>query len=270
MAADVTAQLGEVLPNVFRGIDLTGVFLNGVLGGTIARQRRFDLVGFAILAIVSALGGGMLRDTLLQVGTPVALTDPYYLATALAGAAVAFFVPLKGRWWTRTFLVADGIVLGCWSATGATKALAAGLGVLPAILLGVTTAVGGGMIRDVAVGQVPAVFGGNTLYATPAVFACLVTIPLHSQGLDNLGMLAAIIVGAGVSILAHWRQWRLPDPDSVHLPVKWPNRRRQPGGAGADDAAPAADDAAPAPPADDAAPPGGVRRWWRRRLGDTR
>ncbi|WP_448073148.1 trimeric intracellular cation channel family protein [Georgenia yuyongxinii] len=265
----MTAQLGEVLPSVFRGIDLTGVFLNGVLGGTIARQRRFDLVGFAILAIISALGGGMLRDTLLQAGPPVALTDPYYLATALAGAVVAFFVPLKGRWWNRTFVVADGVVLGAWAATGATKALAAGLGVLPAILLGVTTAVGGGMIRDVAVGQVPAIFGGNTLYATSAVFACLATIPLYFEGLEDLGMLAGIVVGAGVSILAHWRQWKLPDPDAVHLSAAWPSRRRRPSENDGDAGGAATDDGDG--DATDGVRPSALQRWWRRHLpGDTR
>lgn len=230
MAADVTGQLGDLLPDVFRAIDLTGVLLNGVLGGTIARQRRFDLVGFAILAIVSGLGGGMLRDTLLQAGPPVALTDPYYLGTALVGAVVAFFVPLGGRWWSRFFLVADGVALGCWAATGAAKALAAGLGVLPAVLLGVTTAVGGGMIRDVVVGQVPTIFGGNTLYATSAVFASLAMIALYSEGQETAGMVTGIVVGAGLSILAHWRRWTLPDAEAVRLPVPRLRWRRHPRG----------------------------------------
>ncbi|MPV37526.1 trimeric intracellular cation channel family protein [Georgenia subflava] len=205
------AEIESVLPELFRGIDLAGVFLNGVLGGIIARRRRFDAVGFALLAIVSALGGGMLRDTLLQAGTPVALTDPYYLGTALAGAAVAFVIRLDGTWWNRFFILADGMVLGCWAATGAAKTLSLGLGVLPAVLLGVTTAVGGGMIRDVAVGQVPAVFGGNTLYATSAIFASGALIAVDAAGEPELGMLAAIVVGAGLSVLARWRNWRLPE-----------------------------------------------------------
>jgi uncharacterized membrane protein YeiH len=225
VAVDVTAQLDVLLPDVFRALDLTGVFLNGVLGGTIARQRRFDLAGFVILAIVSALGGGMLRDTLLQAGTPVALTDPYYLGTALLGALVAFLVPLGGRWWSRTFLVGDALVLGCWAATGSTKALAAGLGILPAVMLGVITAVGGGMIRDVVVGRPPVIFGGNTLYATSAVFACLVVIAMDRVGEQTLGMGLAIVVGAGLSILAHWRQWSLPYAPSVQLPALRPRRR---------------------------------------------
>lgn len=225
------AELGDLLPGLFRTLDLVGVFLNGVLGGTIARQRRFDLVGFAILAIVSALGGGMLRDTLLQAGPPVALTDPLYLATALAGAAVAFVVRLEGRWWNRVYLVGDALVLGCWAATGTTKALASGLGALPAVLLGVTTAVGGGMIRDVVVGQVPTIFGGNTLYATSAVFASLATLALDSVGLESLGMLAAIVVGSGLSILARWRRWTLPDADVVRFRPRRGRHEEPPPGA---------------------------------------
>lgn len=225
MSADV-GPLGDLLPEVFRAIDLTGVFLNGVLGGTIARRRQFDIVGFGVLAIVSALGGGLLRDTLLQAGPPVALTDGAYLAVALVGAVVAFVVRLEGRWWNRTFILADAVVLGAWSATGTTKALAAGLGLLPAVLLGVTTAVGGGIIRDVVVGQVPAVFGGNTLYATPAILASLTMAGLAAQGQETAGMLAAIAVGAGLGVLARWRRWVLPHADAMRLP----GLRRHPNG----------------------------------------
>nr|WP_297428085.1 trimeric intracellular cation channel family protein [uncultured Actinotalea sp.] len=229
MDLDIGWLLRELVPGSLRALDLVGVFLNGVLGGTIARQRRFDLVGFAILAIVSALGGGILRDTLLQQGPPVALTDPWYLATALCGAVVAFVVRLEGRWWTRTYFVGDSLVLGCWAAVGAGRALEAELGVLPAVLLGVTTAVGGGMIRDVVVGQVPAVFGGNTLYATSAVIACLVLIPLHEAGFETAGVYASIAVGAGLSLLARRRRWTLPDADAVRLrplPRLRPRHRR--------------------------------------------
>jgi len=222
----VTDHVVEALPGIFRLIDLVGVLLNGVLGGIIARRKRFDLVGFSILAITSALGGGMLRDLMLQVGPPVALTDPLYLTTALLGAVVAFLLPLAGRWWNRLYVVGDALVLGCWAATGATKALSEGLGVLPAVLLGVMTAVGGGVIRDVVVGDVPTIFGGNTLYATSAVFASLAAIGLASVGQNTLGMLVAIVVGAGLSIVARRRGWKLPDAASVRLGSLWSAGRR--------------------------------------------
>ena len=70
--------LNNSLPEVFRAIDLMGVLLNGILGGKVARERNFDAVGFCILAIMTALAGGMIRDLLLttRTGAPVAITDP--------------------------------------------------------------------------------------------------------------------------------------------------------------------------------------------------
>ncbi len=202
--------LNQSLPDLFRFIDLTGVFLNGIIGGRLARQKRFDAVGFAVLAIMSALGGGMVRDTLLQAGPPVALTDPYYLGTALVGALIAFLWKLDSRLASRMIVVADGIVLGTWAATGAGKTLALGFGIMPAIMLGMITAVGGGMIRDVSAGNVPMVFGGNNLYATPAAVASVVMVVFSFQDLQMLGMLAATIVGSSFTVVAHWRKWQLP------------------------------------------------------------
>ena len=83
--------LNQSLPEVFRAIDLMGVLLNGILGGKVARERNFDAVGFCILAIMTALAGGMVRDMLLstRTGAPVAITDPYYLWFAILGALIA-------------------------------------------------------------------------------------------------------------------------------------------------------------------------------------
>jgi hypothetical protein len=87
------------LSELFRTVDLFGVFANAVLGGIIARTLRLDPIGFAILALLSGLGGGLIRDTLLQHGTPIALTDYGYVLTALGGGAVAFLLRIEGRTW---------------------------------------------------------------------------------------------------------------------------------------------------------------------------
>lgn len=210
-------SLNHSLPDLFRFIDLTGVFLNGIIGGRLARSKGFDAVGFAVLAIMSALGGGMVRDTLLQAGPPVALTDPYYLGTALAGALIAFLWRLDSTYAARAIVVADGIVLGTWAATGAVKTLSLGFGIMPAIMLGMITAVGGGMIRDVSAGNVPMVFGGNNLYATPAAVASIVMVIFFFYDLEMIGMLAATIVGSSFTVVAHWRKWQLPAHDDWTL-----------------------------------------------------
>jgi len=207
--AQITA-LGA-LPVTFRAIDLSGVLFNGILGALIARRKNFDLVGFVVLAILTATAGGILRDVMIQNGPPFALTDPYYLYAACAGAMIAWLVPFTSRPARRFLVVADALVLGVWAATGASKALANGLGVMPALLLGCLTAVGGSMIRDVSVGETPAVFGGNKLYAVPALIAALTDVAMVRAGFhESWGMLGAMLVGAGLCLLAYWRSWQLP------------------------------------------------------------
>jgi uncharacterized membrane protein YeiH len=199
------------ITETFRAIDLTGVFANAMLGGVLARAERLDPVGFAALAIMSGLGGGIIRDTLLQRGTPVALTDNAYILTALAGAAVTFLLRVEGRLWDRGFPFVDALALGCWASAGASKTLGFGLGWLPAVLLGVITAVGGGTLRDVVLRRIPAIFGGNTLYATSALLASGVMVVLYHFGRPSLGLVVSTVVGAGLTLLARWRGWQLPE-----------------------------------------------------------
>jgi uncharacterized membrane protein YeiH len=218
---------------VFDTVDLVGVLANGILGGAVARQLRLDPIGFIVLAVLSALGGGMIRDTLLQHGFPVALTNPAYLITAIIGATVAFFVRLDGVVAARVLLVADSLSLGCWAATGTAKALGVGLGWLPSVLLGLVTAVGGGMVRDIAVGRLPGIFGGNTLYATGAVIGAIEMVVLYELGLQSVGLGLSIVTSAVVSLIARRRGWRLPGPVELKLgslaEIRWsrPHRRQR-------------------------------------------
>lgn len=203
-----------VVTELLRGLDLSGVFANAVLGGVIARRAKLDPVGFAVLAVLSGLGGGLIRDTLLQHGTPVALTDYSYLLTAFAGATLAFLLRIEGRIWNSVWPVVDALALGCWAAAGAQKTLTVGLGWLAAILLGTITAVGGGAVRDIVLRQVPAILGGNTLYATCALVASSVLVLFQYSGSPTAGLLAALVVGAGLCLLARWRGWILPSADA--------------------------------------------------------
>jgi len=195
-----------------RVVDLVGVVLNGLIGGSIARHKHFDAVGFVVLAIVSALGGGIMRDVLLASGRPVAIDDPSYLIGALTGAGIAFFLRFSGRVWRVFFGLADAVCLGAWAATGTAKSLAHGVHWLPAMILGVATAVGGGMIRDVTAGSVPQVFGGSTLYATPAMLSAGVyaaaTVGFGLPGAASLG--AATVAGATLAAISQAYGWRLP------------------------------------------------------------
>jgi uncharacterized membrane protein YeiH len=215
------------VPVMVGTLDLVGVFANALLGGAVARRHGFDAVGFAALAIVSGLGGGLIRDTLLQHGTPVALTNYAYLTTALIGAMIAFAVRFEGRVWDRLFPLVDALALGCWAAAGAQKTLSLGLGWLPAILLGTVTAVGGGVVRDIAVGSIPTIFGGNTLYATCAVIASGTLVLVQHFGNSQTALLVSMAIGAVLCLLARWRGWILPEQVDWRRPSQFLTRRRK-------------------------------------------
>lgn len=195
---------------VIRLLDLAGVFFNAILGGVVAREHRLDPIGFAVLAVLSGLGGGIIRDTLLQAGPPVAFVDNSYVLTALIGAAIAFAIRLEGRVWDRAFPPIDALALGVWAAVGAQKTLGVGLGPIAAIILGVVTAVGGGFVRDMVLRRVPTILGGSTLYATCALAAAGVAVAFTAAGLTTIGSFAATVVGAGLCLLARYRGWVLP------------------------------------------------------------
>jgi uncharacterized membrane protein YeiH len=188
------------LAELARLLNLAGVAANALLAGAIARKRQFDLVGFVVLAIVSGLGGGIIRDTLLQRGVPVALTDYAHMLAALGGALVAFCVRTEGPLWQRSYEVIDAIALGCWAAAGAQRTLEVGLGWWPAVLLGTITAVGGGATRDVLLRREPGILRKGPLHATCAAIASAVLVIVASSGHPTLGTAAAMVVGAGLRL----------------------------------------------------------------------
>lgn len=195
---------------LLRALDLIGVVVMGITGGALAGRLRFDAVGFAVIGIVSGLGGGILRDLILDQGVPAAFAGPWYLVCALAGAAFSYLFVAEGRAWSHAMTVLDCLALGLWAASGTAKSLGAGLDVLPALLLGVLSAVGGGAIRDLLVGRIPGIFGGNPLYATSALLTALVTWAAVGLHLPGWTILVAVALGSGLAVVSAWRRWGLP------------------------------------------------------------
>ncbi|WP_062951023.1 MULTISPECIES: trimeric intracellular cation channel family protein [Brachybacterium] len=199
-----------VTNDFLRVLDLVGVFVMGVAAGAIASRLNFDAVGFAVIGIVAGLGGGLVRDLILDYGTPAAFDGPWYLTCALGGAMFTFVIHADGPWWRRLVTALDIAAMGLWAATGTAKSLGYGLDTLPAILLGVTSAVGGGVIRDVLVGRIPQVFGGGPLYATGALVTAVLTWLVLALGLPSPTVLVAVAVGSLLAGVAAWRRWSLP------------------------------------------------------------
>ena len=181
-------------PNAFLlTLDLIGTFvfaLNGAL--TAIKVARLDIVGVLTLAIITGVGGGIMRDVLIGTVPPAAFRLWYYLAVAgLGGVLVAAVGPRLNRL-RVPILVLDAAGLSLYAVVGSGKALDASLGILPAVLLGVMTAVGGGTIRDLMTQQVPSVLHSE-LYALPALLAAVIVVAGYRMGLPEL---PTAIVGA--------------------------------------------------------------------------
>jgi uncharacterized membrane protein YeiH len=175
-------------------LDLVGTFVFALDGAlTALRVARLDIVGVVTLGMVTALGGGVIRDLLIGAVPPATFSDWRYLAVATAGGLVAFVV---GRWLERLTLpisLFDAAGLSLFAVTGASKALDFGLGAVQAIILGAVTAVGGGTLRDVLVRRIPAVLHSG-LYAIPALIGAAITVAASLAGL--YGVTAAVAAAA--------------------------------------------------------------------------
>ncbi len=155
-------------------LDLSGTFVFGLNGALTAMEaENLDIVGVAVLAVITALGGGIIRDVLIGSLPPAAFRDWRYLAVG-GGAGIAAF--LARRLWVRvrrSITVFDAAGLALFCVTGTTTAFAAHLGPFQSVVLGTVTGVGGGTIRDVVIRRVPTVLSSG-LYAIPA--ACGATL----------------------------------------------------------------------------------------------
>lgn len=157
-------------------LDLAGTFffaLNGAL--TAVRHAKLDIVGIVSLGMVTALGGGILRDILIRDLPPATFRDWRYLVVAAGGALVVFFFGRRLERFAWLITVLDAAGLSLFAVTGATKALAFGLGAGQAVILGAVTGVGGGTLRDVLIRQVPTVLKSD-LYAVPALVGASVAV----------------------------------------------------------------------------------------------
>jgi uncharacterized membrane protein YeiH len=178
-------------------LDLAGTFafaLNGAL--TAVRTAHLDIVGVITLGMITAVGGGIIRDVLLGALPPATFVDWRYLAVAATGGLIAF---LFSRWLTRVrnpIDVLDAAGLSLFAVTGAGKALELGVGPAQAIILGAVTGVGGGTLRDVLIRQVPSVLSSG-LYAIPALVGAALFVVADKVGVqDVLGVPVAL--GAAV------------------------------------------------------------------------
>ena len=168
-------------------LDFTGTLvfaLNGAL--TAVRAERLDIFGVITLGMFTGLGGGTIRDVLLDALPPATFLDWRYLALAAGGGLIAFILSRRLERLAMAITVLDAVGLSVFAVLGADKALSLGFGVVQALIVGTITAVGGGTIRDV---RIPTVLSSE-LYAIPALIGAGCAAAAHALGYD--GTLAAL------------------------------------------------------------------------------
>jgi uncharacterized membrane protein YeiH len=167
-------------PTLLLWLSLVGTFVFGLSGGLAAVRAGLDVFGVVVLAAVVALAGGVTRD--LLIGTPPeTFRDWRYLAAVGAAGVVCFFAGLALDRIQRAVLVFDAVGLSVFCVAGASKAVQFGLGPAQAVILGAITGIGGGILRDVLLGEIPTVLRQD-LYAIPALLGAGVVVAGHGAG----------------------------------------------------------------------------------------
>jgi len=207
--------LADVLsvPQLIQALDLFGTMAFAVTGAFKAIEHKSDIVGIIILATITGVAGGVLRDIIFGRMPPVAIVNPLYLIITAVTGFVMFFLyrNLKKHW--NLFLKFDAIGLGVFTLIGATFAYNLfGLNFLAMAFAGLLTAIGGGILRDVFVSEIPIVFV-KELYASASFIGVLIFFGLLSAGIDlNIAAIPSIFAATALRMFAMRYNWNLPAP----------------------------------------------------------
>ncbi|ONI63726.1 hypothetical protein ALI44B_03410 [Leifsonia sp. ALI-44-B] len=206
--------------------DLLAVGVGAVQGAMFAsrfRESRLDILGVAIMGIVTGLGGGIVRDLLLNQ-VPAALRSDWYLLTAVGAALLGMLLLAIFTRLNRLIIGLDALTIGLFGAIGTTKALAVGIPPVPAVFVGMLSAVGGSVLRDVMLNIPIALMHVGSLYAVAALAGCAALGVLFVTGVPiEVGAIVCVIVTTLLRILAVRFGWSLPEQRALS---SWPRWRR--------------------------------------------
>ncbi|MFI7600585.1 trimeric intracellular cation channel family protein [Actinoplanes sp. NPDC049681] len=190
--------------------DLIGVAVFAASGASAAVAKRLDLFGVAFVGFVAALGGGILRDLVIDAVPPLAFGDWRYAVTAVAASLAVFWLHPQLNRLRRSVLLLDAAGLGLFTVTGTLKALDAGVPPVGACLVGMLTGIGGGLARDLLTGEIPAVLQRD-IYAVVALGGAVsVTVLSWLDVADPVNLAAAAAGMTAVRMLALYRRWSAP------------------------------------------------------------
>jgi uncharacterized membrane protein YeiH len=199
-------------PSVQHTLDLIGIFVFAISGALLAVRKNFDVFGMAVLAEVTALGGGLFRDLVIGAVPPAAFTDLGYFLTPLLATLLVFFLHPQVERIQIAVNVFDAAGLGLFCVAGTIKAYEYGLGLTASAGLGLTTAVGGGVLRDVLANEVPSLLRWDRdLYAVPAIVgSALAALCIRYDALNPVTSGVAVITAFVLRLLAMRYHWRAP------------------------------------------------------------
>ncbi|MDT0453600.1 trimeric intracellular cation channel family protein [Streptomyces hesseae] len=199
-------------PSVQHSLDLAGIFVFAMSGALLGVRKNFDVFGMAVLAEVTALGGGLFRDLIIGAVPPAAFTDLGYFLTPLVATAIVFFLHPEVERITKAVNVFDAAGLGLFCVAGTVKAYGHGLGLTFAATLGLATAVGGGVLRDVLAHEVPSLLRWDRdLYAVPAmVGSTMAALLIRYDALNVSTSMLSAAVAFVLRLLAMRYHWRAP------------------------------------------------------------
>jgi len=207
------AGFKEYATTTLLALELAGTFVFALSGAAAGIKHRLDLFGVLVLSCATATAGGIARDVLIGAIPPVALRDWRYLGIAVLAGLMVFFSSLRPERQKKLHnlvLIFDAAGLALFAVSGTQMALAYGLHPVMAALLGMLTGVGGGMLRDVLVADIPAVLHSD-LYAVAALVGAIIVVAGHVL---NAPPATSVVAGAavcfGMRLLALRRGWRLP------------------------------------------------------------
>ncbi len=191
-------------------LDIAGTFVFAISGAIAGAKHRLDLFGVLVLSFAAASFGGITRDVLIGAVPPAAIRDWWYAGTSIAAGIVTFLWYPKVGTFRHAVLLFDAAGLGLYAVTGASKALGHHLAPVPAALLGMVSGIGGGVVRDVLVSEVPAVFRSE-IYALAALAGASIFVGGTALHLPAAPVaVAGTLVCFGIRVLAIRRDWKLP------------------------------------------------------------
>lgn len=205
------ADPGLSVPLLIQFLDLIGTAAFAATGAFKAVEHKSDIVGIIILATITGVAGGVLRDVIFGRIPPVAITNPLYVAITIGMAVAIFFLYRSFKHYEGLILKFDAVGLGVFTIIGTSFAYSVfGLNFLAMAFAGIVTAVGGGILRDVFVNEVPIVFV-KELYASASFAGVVAFFGMLAAGINvDIAAIPCIALVTGLRVLAMKYNWNLP------------------------------------------------------------